>query len=373
MATDADIWFIRGSQDLAELRANLRSCAWIALDTEFERQRTYFAELCLIQIATPELFACLDPLELDDLGDLFAAFALPQTKVLHAARQDLEIFFNLSGEVPAPVFDTQIAAALTGHPEQIGYADLVGKLCAVTLDKTQSRTDWKQRPLTPAQIDYAVADVSYLSRLKDVLEQDLDRLGRREWLDEECSMLRDPELYSPSPENAWRRLKGISKISETAFSLAAALAAWREKTAVERNLPRAWVLKDATLIALATRPPNDRHELAGTFGVSPATVRRHGAEMLALLSAPGIHTSAAQPPDRVFTAAGKAMLKTLSQLVYERAAALNIASAVLATRRDLERAIFNHGELRIYCGWRAGVIGAEVRERLAQAAEPLCS
>lgn len=373
MTAGTDIWFVRSSQDLAELCARLRSCAWIALDTEFERQRTYFAELCLIQIATPEFFACLDPLALDALDDLFAAFALPQTKVLHAARQDLEIFFNLSGEVPVPVFDTQIAAALTGHPEQIGYADLVDKLCTVALDKTQSRTDWKQRPLTPAQIDYAVADVSYLPRLKNMLEQDLDRLGRREWLDEECSVLCDPELYRSPPKKAWRRLKGIGKLSETAFALAAALAFWREKTAVERNLPRAWVIKDATLLALATRPPNDRHQLAGTFGISPATVRLHGEEILGLLSAPGAYTSAAQPPRRVFTAAGTAMLKTLSQLVYERAAALNVASAVLATRRDLERAIFNHAELRIYCGWRAAVIGAEVRENLARAAEPLFS
>ena len=273
-------------QDDAALRAlcaRLAGADWIALDTEFMRVRTYSARLCLIQVATPEVIACIDPLavNIDPLLDLLYE---PRTlKVLHATRQDLEVFFDIRQAVPAPVFDTQIAAALTGYDDQIGYSALVEKITGQRLPKVNQRADWAARPLTPELLAYAADDVRYLCEVYRHLEQKLVALGRRAWLAEECAAQTDVKLYRNDPELAWQRLKQGKTLAPTQQPLLAQLAAWRERVAQQKNLPRGWVVPDPALVDIARAQPENPGQLAAIPGLEPALVRRFGGEILAIV------------------------------------------------------------------------------------------
>src|SRR5690242_4323737 len=194
----SDFLYIDTPAALDALCAQLRAQPWIAVDTEFMRERTYYPELCLVQVATDEVVACVDPLALPSLQPLLEVLLEPKTvKVLHAARQDLEIFYNLTGAVPAPVFDTQVVARFLGHPDQAGYGAVVQSILGVTLDKSHARTDWMRRPLPPAALEYAADDVRHLRHLYKKLEVELDSRGRAGWAEPELKGLTDEALYKP--------------------------------------------------------------------------------------------------------------------------------------------------------------------------------
>ena len=197
---------------LARPLESLAAASWVAIDTEFLRERTYRARLCLVQVATEDMLACVDPLRVDVTPLLDALYRPSLLKVLHAARQDLEVFYDVQGSVLTPVFDTQIAAALTGPEDQIGYAALVERLTGHRLDKQATRTDWSQRPLSDVQLAYARDDVHYLREVYGELAARLESLRRNAWLVEECAALADPALYAPEPAQAWRRLRGFRRI-----------------------------------------------------------------------------------------------------------------------------------------------------------------
>ncbi|MGR8920513.1 MAG: ribonuclease D, partial [Gammaproteobacteria bacterium] len=278
--------------------------ASFALDTEFERQRTYFADLCLMQVAAGDAIALVDPLAgcaVQALGTLLAE--APGTKIMHAARQDLEVLHFSGLALPTPLFDTQIAAALAGYADQIGYAELAEAELGVSIDKSQTRTNWRRRPLTDAQCDYAADDVRYLDEIADRLRARLASLDRLAWLEEDCAALLDTGLVDPPAAHAWVRVKGLGGLDETAFARGAALAAWRERTARERNLPRSWIVKDNELVALAVRPPADRRELAALLADSPGAVRRYGDALLDLLAAPPAPVSGPPRPPQLGPAA----------------------------------------------------------------------
>jgi len=347
---------------LAHVAAQLARGDAIGLDTEFLRERTYRAELCLLQLTTPDGPVCVDPIALPDLGPLGATLAAPAcVKVLHAARQDLEVLLPVVGLV-VPVFDTQVAAALAGFPAQVGYADLVRRVLGHELPKGQTRTDWSRRPLSPEQIDYALDDVRYLLPLRDHLLESIERLGRRAWLDEELRALGDPASLSTDPDRAWLRLKGLQGLDSGRCTLARTLAAWRERRAIARNRPRGWILDDLALREIVNRVPRSRAELAAVPELPEGVVRHSGDELLALVEAAGIEDPPPplprrERPDPAFTA----LVRRLGELVQQVAGELQLAAEVLATRRDLEQLARGDAEAAVLAGWRRDVVGDRLR------------
>jgi ribonuclease D len=346
---------------LEDLAAALDPGAPLGLDTEFLRERTYRAELCLLQVTTPRGPACIDPLALPGLQALQAVLTRsPGPKVLHAARQDLEVLAPVTG-VPAPVFDTQVAAALAGFPAQVGYAELVRRLLGHELSKAHTRTDWSRRPLSTEQIDYALDDVRYLLPLREQLLEAIERLGRSAWLAEELAALADPAWLVVDPERAWQRIKGLQSLDAGRAALARALAAWRERRAMARNRPRGWILDDAVLREIIQRVPRGRAELAALPGMPEGVVRHSGDELLSIIEAaplanPPPPLPRAERPDPAFTA----LVKKLGALTQAVATDLQLATEVLATRRELEQVARGEPDAVVMRGWRREVIGTRL-------------
>ena len=343
---------------LAELAASLEAVESVGLDTEFLRERTYRAELCLIQLSARGDATCVDPLALPDLSPLARMLtSATVTKVMHASRQDVEVLFPIAGLV-RPVFDTQVAAALAGMPAQIGYAELVRRLLGRELAKSHTRTDWARRPLSPEQIEYALDDVRYLLPLKAELEDQLKRTGRLTWLAEDLHALEDTRNVLPDPQDAWLRVKGLRALDPARERLARELAAWRERRAIERNRPRGWILDDAMLRDIVLQVPRTVEALAAIPEFPPALLKHCGAELLECVRAaeipeppPPVNTRGR--PDPVKTALVK-KLGTLNQAI---AADLGLSPEVLATRRDLEQLADGRRDVGLLRGWRLGVVG----------------
>jgi ribonuclease D len=343
---------------LVELSARLAASARLGLDTEFLRERTYRAQLCLVQLATPDEAACVDPLALADLTPLAAVLAAPAVlKVMHASRQDLEVLLPAMGRT-RPVFDTQIAAALTGLPAQVGYAEAVRRLLGQELAKSHTRTDWSRRPLSPEQIEYALDDVRYLLPLADALRAELERLGRLAWLEEEMAALDDTRALVVDPDNAWLRLKGLRDLDPGRERVARSLAAWRERTAAEHNRPRGWILDDAVLRDVVLQVPRSLTALAQIEAMPPGLVKRRGEELLGLVHAAQVPEPAPPLPGRARPDPVKAALvKKLGQLSQTVAQELQLVPEVLATRRDLEQLADGQRDGAVLRGWRRAILG----------------
>jgi ribonuclease D len=343
---------------LAGLSTGLAAQPRIALDTEFLRERTYRAQLCLVQLATPDDVACVDPLALDDLAPLAGVLAAPSVlKVMHASRQDLEVLLPVAG-LTRPVFDTQIAASLTGLPAQVGYAEAVRRLLGKQLDKSHTRTDWSRRPLSAEQLEYALDDVRYLLPLAALLQEQLERLGRLQWLEEELRALDDARSLTIEPEEAWLRLKGLRDLDPARERLARALAAWRERNAVEHNRPRGWILDDAVLREVVMRVPRTLQALAQVAEMPAGLVKRRGAELLACVEAANVPDPPPPAPPRPRPDPLKsALVKKLGGICQEVARELDLVPEVLATRRDLERLVDGQRDGTLLRGWRRTVLG----------------
>jgi len=362
--------YIDTPEQLATLCDRLRGQPWLALDTEFIRERTYRARLCLVQVATDKVVACIDTLALERLEPLLEVLFDPTTtKVLHAARQDLEIFYELSGgRVPQPVFDTQLAATLAGFGDQVGYAELVQRLLGVTLDKSQTRTDWSARPLDPEQLAYAADDVRHLRTAYHQLREQLQASGRLEWLANDFATLVDPAQYRNDPETAWRKVRGTNQLRGRQLLALQGLAAWRERHAAAADRPRRWVLDDAALLALARNSPTRREQLAKVRGLGEGLLRRHGSDLLEVLraaqeAAPATDTRPERP--RPLTAAEEASVDALMALVRLQAQRHQVAAATLATRRDLEALVRGERDLPLLLDWRRGLVGELLENFLA--------
>lgn len=346
---------IEQDDELAALCERLMRQERLALDTEFLREKTYFPALCLVQIATADEIACVDALAIRDWTPFLDVLRAPHLiKILHAGRQDQEMFAHLANVVAAPVFDTQVAAALCGHDEQIGYGALVEKLLGVRLDKAHTRTDWSRRPLSPEQISYAEDDVRHLRDLFPILESRLAELGRLDWMSEDCARLADPSVYRVDPSDAWRRVKGAGKLSSQSGGALRVLAEWREREAIRRDLPRAWVLKDETLVEIARRLPATTAAFADVPGLSEKAISRWGAEFIAMMElAPDGESHNNRPP----TDRERARQKVLSAKLDQIADQLQIGRTVLATRRDLEALAAGNDNVPVMRGWRREVVG----------------
>ncbi|MDE2150051.1 MAG: ribonuclease D [Gammaproteobacteria bacterium] len=346
----ADWRFVDTPELLSALIAGIGAAPWVVLDTEFVRERTYFAQLCLVQLATPDQVAIVDACALDVRPLLAAVEALPVDRVFHAAGQDLELWVQLHDTISPPLFDTQIAAALLGYGDQLSYAALVERLLGIRLDKSLTRTDWSVRPLSAAALDYAADDVRYLARIYPQLLDLLAQRGRLDWLREECSRLADPTAYRPVAELAWQRLRGFGRLRPDAARAACALAAWRERTAVNRNRPRRWILDDPALLTLAERRPEEMAQLQGLL--PPATAQRHGAALLAVLreSRQWTPPASSAPLDEQ----QKQRFEQLRLACRHLAERLELPPSLLATRSELEALARDAAApVRLRKGWRA--------------------
>ena len=350
---------------LAEFCERLRGRPFVAVDTEFMRETTYWPKLFLVQAAAGDAAAVIDPLAPDlDLGPFLAVMTDTSIeKVFHAARQDVEILNNL-GAMPRPLFDTQVAAMAAGFPEQVAYDGLVRQMLSIEIDKSSRFTDWARRPLSDAQLTYALGDVTHLAELYPMLRAKLEASGRLAWVREEMQALIDPALYDTEPENAWKRLKP-RRHGAKYLAVLKAVAAWRERTAQTRDQPRGRILKEDAIDELATQTPTDAEALgrlrslakgfAGSkFGVEVLEAVREG------LAAAEHHPVEPRKPPKPPSAPTGAVVELLKVLLKARSEDANVASKLIATVSDLEKiASDDEAETEALQGWRREVFGED--------------
>lgn len=335
----------------------------LAIDTEFMRERTYYAQLCLTQVAGRDNIWCVDPLS-GHPQDAFWRELLAHDWVLHSARQDIEVIYQSAGAMPASIFDTQIAAGLLGFPAQLGYAGLVKELFEVEIHKMHTRADWSRRPLREEFLEYAAEDVEYLLPAYDLLADRLQEKGRLEWAREDSRWLLDPELYDIDSGQAIDRLKGARNFRGRRRAAAARLADWREAEAIRRDRPRQWIMRDNVLLDVAYRLPNSEAELADIQGVPRKLLRRVGQQLLDAVAKAAGDDGGYRPP-RPPDEAQKALLKEMQAKVQACADDLGIAAETLASKRELSAVIIGGSrESRLLDGWRAELIGDELRALL---------
>jgi len=353
------------TDELASLRERLRGESFVTVDTEFMRERTYWPELCIVQLAGAGEVAIVDALapglDLAPLGDLFADPAV--MKVFHAARQDIEIFVLRFGAVPTPMFDTQIAAMVAGFGDQVGYDSLVSALTGAHIDKAHRFSDWAARPLSQAQVSYAAADVTHLRGVYEKLRARLDKDGRLEWVGEEMASLADPATYRADPEQMWERLRPRTG-NRRLLGVLRAIAAWREREAQRSNIPRQRMLKDEALLEIAATAPDTPEALARARGVSEGFARgKSGASLLAAIA-----EAKALPDERLPEAPNgrdgprpsPALVSLLKVLLATKCEQHHVATRLVASSDDIDRlALEDAPDLPALQGWRAEVFGAD--------------
>lgn len=366
MTATQEIGWIDNETALARLVAALNNAPLAAVDTEFVREKTYYPQLCLIQVGTAEQVACIDCLAKLDLAPLYARLFDPDfTWIVHSARQDLEVIFQLTGRLPPRLIDTQIAAALTGYPPQAGLETLLERTLDLTLGESYARTDWSRRPLPEAALKYALDDVRYLLAAWERLDAELGRLGRREWVREESErMLAERPVADTTA--IWARLKGVHGLPFASQCAALALVRWRETAAQRSDRPRRWLLTDDALLAIAAALPRDAAALAAVAdskfiarsapAILAALATRNDAELQA-----EVRANAAQPmPD-------KALVKSLQERARRRAAQLGIEPEILATRRDLVAVALGDPPPHLRTGWRSRELAPLLEPTIAAA------
>lgn len=353
---------ITNNAELAAFSAELSQKPFIAVDTEFMREKTYWPILCLIQAAAEGLEAVIDPLaEGLDLAPFLKVMADKNVlKVFHAARQDLEIFHKLMDAVPAPIFDTQIAAMACGFGDQIGYEPLMRDLVKAKIDKGSRFTDWARRPLTENQLSYALSDVTHLREAYPILKQKLEARERAHWIETEMEALYDPGLYFIKPENAWKRLK-LKGVRPKELGPLVTLAAWREEEAQRRDVPRNRILKDEAIYELARLQPKTAKDLARARSISNGFERSNAGSAILATIAAGVATPAAQLPDIAQPKISKPpadVVDLLKVLLKRQCEAFDVAPKLIASSADLEDiARSNNADVPALNGWRRDIFG----------------
>jgi len=357
---------IATTADLEALVGRLAEQPFIAVDTEFMRENTYWPDLCLIQVASTVEAAAIDPkadLDMSSLLDLFVDNG-DVLKVFHAGGQDLEIIHNLTDKVPYPLFDTQIAAMALGHGEQIGYSNLIESLLGHSLDKGARFTDWSRRPLDKRQIDYAIADVTHLATVFPRMVEKLKKTGRGDWLDEEMERLADSSSFAFAPEDAWKRLKLPSR-NPAVLGRLKAVAGWRESEARGKNLPRGRIIKDDTINEIVLHPPKTQDDLGRIRGLSAGWRNNDiGARLISVL-AKAKPLDASELPDREprrpgLTKDGVLVSDLLKLLLKIRSKETGVAPKLIARSNELEAlAAGVRKDLKILNGWRFEEFGRD--------------
>jgi ribonuclease D len=361
-----EIGWIDDDAALARLVAVLGETPIAAVDTEFVREKTYYPQLCLIQIAAGEQVACVDCLAGLNLEPLYARlFDASFTWVLHSARQDLEVVFQLTGRMPPRLIDTQVAAAFTGYPPQVGLEGLLQRALGVELGESFARTDWSRRPLPAPALKYALDDVRYLLAAWGLLDAELERLGRRGWLTEDCARMLAEEPVADTTA-VWSRIKGVHGLPFASQCAALALVRWREAAARNSDRPRRWLLADDVLLAIAAALPSDAAALA-TLADSKFIARSAPAILAAVASRADaevqaeVRTNAAQPlPD-------KTVVKSLQERVRQHAGKIGVEPEILATKRDLIGVALRNPPDHLRVGWRSRELAAILESATAAA------
>ncbi|MDJ0919073.1 MAG: ribonuclease D [Woeseiaceae bacterium] len=336
----------------------------IGVDTEFLREKTFLAQLCLIQVATREQIYCIDPLRSSDYAAMWEALCRPEW-VVHSGRQDIEVIYQTAARMPSSLFDTQVAAGLLGYAPQMGYANLVEELFDVQLPKTHTRADWSQRPLPHALLEYAADDVEYLLLAYDVLAEKLDKLGRLDWARQDSALLLDPALYEIRPEDAIDRLKGARNLRGVRRAIASRLAEWRESEALARNRPRQWILRDAALIDMAYRQPQSLSALKSIESIPDKVAKRAGEELLDVIRSASGEDSAYKPPQPP-SERQKSLLKEMQSMVAKCARELGIPAEIVAAKKELSYAVTTgQHDSRVFSNWRRELIGDALIEKLS--------
>jgi len=352
--------YVETADQLEALCQKLKSKPYVAIDTEFLRERTYRPQLCLIQVKVDDVLACIDTQALKDLKPLMAVLLDPSiVKVLHAASQDLEIFFLESkGKVPAPIFDTQLAAPLLGFNEQIGYGNLVKQLLDIELSKSQTRADWTRRPLPTSQIDYALDDVIYLEQLYLKMHAELESKNRLDWLKPEFAEWENPLKYDQPAAQRWLKIRNIQRYKGTTLSCVQLLAEWRELKAREINQPRNWLIKDDVLCSIAQLQPDSVQELHHVRGLDKKAKDKFGKELIEL-----VNKAKDRKPDplpefnkkKKLNGADQARVALLNAWTQQRALELSISASLLAPPKTLEKCVTEDCKSALQ-GWRQGLL-----------------
>ncbi|GFO72680.1 ribonuclease D [Bathymodiolus japonicus methanotrophic gill symbiont] len=363
-----EIQFVDSVAELQDLCQKMQQEPWLAIDTEFLREKTYYPKFCLLQVATLEWVACVDPIALEgELEELFAIINDPAIiKVLHSCRQDVEIFYQLSGKLPAPVYDTQLVAPLLGFQENTGYAMLVSGFLNINLSKIHTRTDWSQRPLSPEQLKYAADDVIYLAKIYQMMQEKLQALGREDWLKEDFEQLMNEDLYDIPPENAWLKIRGKNKLTGKQLAIVQVLAEWREQLAKKDNRPKNWVLRDELILDMAKLQPLNLKALSDIRGMNDGFVRRYGKQVCELIDnargLPGLKLK--NKANNKKKPGQEAVLDILTGVVRLRADENSLNPVILATRKDLEKLLLDEQQSSLLHGWRFSMVGQELQQLL---------
>ncbi len=359
-----ELELIDSAEKLSDACERLANQPYLAVDTEFVREKTYYPVLCLIQIASPQVCVCIDPLAIDDLTPLATLLLNRDSiKIFHAARQDLEILQQTLGQVPTPIFDTQIAATLLGLGDQLGYANLVKHFLNVQLAKGHARTDWERRPLSHEQLEYAADDVRYLIAMYPRIEQALTELGRLSWLEDDFTALTQPQLYENDPQQQWQRVSGVQKLKGVQLAILQQLAAWREQQAQQQNKPRKWILGDDILIAIAMQGPHKLEQLERIRGINPGLLHRHEQTLLKLIAQAKALAKSDWPTlvrRRMLNANQEALLEAIMAIVKLQAATHQINNTALTSRHELEALVCGNHDVPLLHGWRRGIAGQQV-------------
>ena len=352
-------------EELNAFCSDLAAAQWIALDTEFMRESTYYPNLCLLQIASDTVASCIDVIELSDIEPLLRLLREPSTvKIVHSARQDLEVLYatyNLSIE---PLFDTQIAASILGMESQVSYGALVEQIDGTHLSKTESRTDWLRRPLTAAQIDYALDDVHYLGTLYLQLKSQLQVVGREHWLTEECQQLAAAETFVTDPNQAWKALKGVASVERRYLPCVQQLAAWREKRAQKSNRPRRWLLPDLNLLELCQMDPTKITQYLHTEVPSARSKEDEIRAQLQLVDASIASQAEFEVMPQRLAREDQDKVKKLMQQVKATAEKMGTSSSLLANRKSIDRLVMGRAS-KVEQGWRKVVVGDSLRMQLS--------
>jgi ribonuclease D len=361
---------VSDNREIRTIAEEARGEGRIGLDTEFMREKTYHARLCLVQIATAEHICLVDPLDGKDLRGVADLVADPEVEVVvHAGRQDFEILLDRHGVVPRSVFDVQLAAGFTGLSSALAYHRLVEEATGATVTKGEAYTDWCRRPLTGLQRQYAANDVRYLLPVADYLKKRLVDLDRVEWVEEEMKVFEARDTYETVPHNAWRRVPGRGTLSPRATAVLREVAAWREETARARDVPRGWVLKDPTLVEIARRSPATVPELRRIRGFPAQETGRSGPAIIDAVKRGLAAEPVATPrrPPRAAVSRAQMLSSMADAIVRARCASAQIAPELVATRADLEAVLVDEfdGSLdperhRVMRGWRRELAGDAV-------------
>ncbi|WFL77444.1 ribonuclease D [Altererythrobacter arenosus] len=360
---------ITTTEALEDLCERLAKSEFVAVDTEFMRENTYWPELCLVQIANEEEAAAIDPLadgiDLSPLLDLMCANE-DVLKVFHAGGQDVEIIVNLAGKTPHPIFDTQIAMMAISQSEQIGYANLVESWLGITVDKGARFTDWSRRPLTSRQIEYAIGDVTHLSKIFPKILKKLIKTGRGAWLDAEMDKLADVSNYVVDPEQAWRRIRQPGRNPQVLGRLKS-LAAWREGEAQHKNIPRGRIMRDETLADIASHPPKQQNDLAKVRGLSSAWRDNDIGKRLMKVLEKAEPLDKDELPEKMKRGAplgkeGALVADLLKLLLKIRSREIDVASRLLTRAEEMEALAAGVRDLPVLEGWRYEVFGRDALE-----------